>query len=300
MYYQLLADGVNLLYKSNKITWSAESNTTGATLSFESYHSLRMGQIVNFFIDGYECFRGVIVKCNESKLKYTYTCFDYAFYLKNEVVVQFNKVDITSGLSSLLLEHDIKHAIVNIPTKIDKFYAGESIIKIIDDMIDMAMNDQGLYYFRELRGNMLYLELNTEKYINPSVVILDDINIDYSIENVRNKILVMSRAEKATSVIAEAYDDESKWWYGLLQKVEKVDDKELAQAKNIADNMLTKLNKVEHSTTVRVLVLERAELILPHRLIYFNNKKLKGWYRIRSVSHDIVNGRHIVDIGLEW
>ena len=274
MIYKLVSEGIDILYKSNNFTWGSDSKTLGATLTFDSLHSLKMGRVVSFFIDNVEVFRGTVVKCTESKFTYSYTCFDYSSYLKNEVIKQFNNVDVTSGLSSLLLEFGIEHIIINIPTQINKFYKGDPIDKIIDDFLDQAGKDQAVNYFKEMQGAKLVIDRLDNKYIYPKFLYEKDVKIDYSIENMKNKIQVVSNSEDSTPIQAESEDTTAQSYFGVLQHVEKVDEKELSQAKNIADNLLKSLNRTEHSTTVSIVVLSGAETIKANRLIYLSNDKL--------------------------
>ncbi len=301
MIYKLVTKGTDILIKSNNLSWGSDSQSLGSTLAFDSLHSLSMGQVVSFFIDNYEVFRGTVVKCTENKFSYSYTCFDYSFYLKSEVVKQFNNIDVTSGLSSLLLEFGIEHIIINIPTKINKFYKGDSIEKIIDDFLDQAGKDQAVNYFKEMQGAKLLIDRLDSKYIYPKFLYDKDIKIDYTIENMKNKIQVVSNSEESSPIQAESEDKNSQWYYGLLQHVEKVEDKDISQAKNIADNLLKSLNRIEHSTTVPLLVLSGAETIQANRLIYLSNDKLSpGWYKIKSANHTVTSGIHKVNISVEW
>lgn len=301
MLYKLETKGKDILKTSNNLSWGTSSDTLGSQLSFDSLEDLSMGQIVKFFIDGYEVFRGVVVLCTENKFYYNYTCFDYSFYLKNEVVKQFNNVDVTSALSSLLLEHELGHIIVNIPTKINKFYNGVSLADIIDDMIDIAQKDQGKYYYREMDGGRLVIEELEGKAIYPKLV-FGDFTTDWSIENRKNRIIVSSGNEEEGKIEAEAFDEQSKWWHGLLQKVEKVDADNVAQAQNMANNLLSQLNKTTRTATIPCLVLDRAETLKANRYIKIEMPKrwLNGWYKIKSVKHTLVNGVHKADIELEW
>ena len=301
MNYKLVSAGQDILLKSNNISWGTDSQTLGSTLTFDSLHSLSMGQIVSFYIDNFEVFRGAIITCGEEKFTYTYNCFDYTFYLKSEVVKQFNNVDVTSGLSSLLLEFDIKHSIINIPTRIDKYYKGETIASIIDDFLEIASKEQCKNYYKEIQAERLVIECLDNQCIYPKILYDEQINVDWSIENLKNKIQVISNGEDTTPIIAESVDPTSQWKYGQLQHVEKVDEKDISQAKNIADNLLLSLNRIEHSTTIKVVVLDRGETIRANRLMYFNNSKLKaGWYKIKSANHTVANGVHEVSISLEW
>ena len=301
MDYKLVSKGQNILVKSNNISWGTDSQTLGSSLSFDSLHSLSMGQVVSFYINNFEVFRGTVVNCTEEKFTYKYSCFDYAFYLKSEVVKQFNNIDVTSGLSSLLLEFQIQHTIINIPTRIDKYYRGETIASVIDDFLDLAGKEQCLNYYKEIQAERLVIDCIDNKYIYPKVLYDEQISIDYSIENMKNKIQVISNGEDTSPIQAESSDTTAQGYYGILQHVEKVDDKDIAQAKNIADNLMKSLNRIEHKTSIPVLVLEGGETIRANRLMYFNTPKLTaGWYKIKSVTHNVANGIHKANISLEW
>lgn len=300
MIYKLTADGIDILDYSNNITFDSDCDTLSCTLKFDSLSSIRMGGVISLFIDGFEVFRGTVVDCQESKFTYAYTCYDYGQYLNNEVVKQFNKVDATRAMSTLLLEYDISHAIINIPTVIDHFYKDESIASIVDDILEQCQNDQGKNYYKEIIGNMLYIDDLETKYIYPKFIIENDNNIGYSLTNMKNKIIVVSGDEDSAKVQAVAYDPYSKGRYGLYQQVETIDDKDIAQAQNVANNLLKQFNRVEHETTLNIVVLDRGETIRANRLIYIETDKLKGWYKISSATHTVTNGIHKASIKLEW
>lgn len=301
MEYRLTADGIDILEYSNNITFDSNINSLSCTLTFDSLKSIRMGCVISLFIDNFEVFRGTMVDCAEKKFTYSYTCYDYAQYLNNEVIKQFNKVDATSAISSILSEEQLSHAIINIPTIIDKFYKDESVANVIDDIIEQATNDQAKNYFMELIGNMIYIDVLETKHIYPKFIIEDNGNINWSITDMKNKIIVVSGDNTTAKVEAVAYDPYSRGRYGLYRQIETVDDKNVAQAQNIADNLLKQLNRVEHETTINIVVFDRGETIRANRLIYIETDKLeKGWYKISSATHTLNNGIHKVSLKLEW
>lgn len=300
MVYRLTANGTDILDVSNNITWNSDKDTLSCNLSFESLYSIPMGGVVSLYINGLEVFRGVVLTCQEHKFTFSYTCTDYAHYLKNEVITQFNNVEVTQAISSLLLQYEIEHVILNIPTKIDKIYTGETIEKIIDDMLEQSSNDQGQNYYKEIIGAKLYINTDENKAIYPKFIIEDSSDIDWSISELKNKIIVMSDTEDVTKIEAVAYDPYSRGRYGILQKVEKVDDKDISQSQNIANNLLTQLNRVDHTASVNILLLDGAENVRANRYLYLENEKLKGWYKINAVNHSINNGIHKATINVRW
>jgi hypothetical protein len=298
--YRLTANGIDILPKSNNLSWDSDIDTLGVELSFDSLYDLAEGSITSLFINSKEYIRAIIVKKTESKFTYSYTCFDYSFYLKNEVIKQFN-TSASNAISSLLNEYAIKNSIVNIPTKIIKIYKDESIASIIDDILAQSEKDQGIKYFREMRVDTLVVSKLTDMKITPKILISKDITINSSIEEMKNKILVVSSGENNNSTIATAQDTTNQSKYGLLQEIESIDEKDIAQAKNIAANLLKTKNKIFKDTSIPLIGIKDAETIKANRLIELNlDNKLKGWYRIKSASHSLSNNKHAVSISLEW
>lgn len=298
--HKLMVNGIDILPKSNNVAWNSDIDTLGTELSFDSLYSLVEGSVVSFYYNGKEYIRAVVVKKTEGKFSYSYTCFDFSFYLKNEVVKQFN-TSASKAIISLLNEFGIKNSIVNIPTKINKIYKDESIAGIIDDILEQAENDQGIKYFKEMQINSLVVSKLTDMKITPKVLIGSDITINSSIEEMKNKILIVSESESSNTVIATAEDKSNQSRFGLLQEVESVAEKDVAQAKNIANNLLRAKNKIFKDTSIPLVGIKDAETIRANKLIELNiGKKLSGWYRIKSAGHSLSNNIHSVTISLEW
>lgn len=298
--YKLIANNVDILTRSNNLNWRSDIDTLGTELSFESLYNLPEGTIESFYINNKEYIRSIAIKKSEDKFSYSYTCLDYSFYLKNEVVKQFN-TNASNAISSLLNEYRIKNKVVNIPTKIKKIYKDESIASIIDDILDQAEKDQGIKYFKEMQGDTLVVSKLLDMKITPKILISTDITINSSIEEMKNKIIVVSNEENNNSILAMVEDKSNQSKYGLLQEIENVDEKNIAQAKNIAMNLLKAKNKIFRDTTIELLGIKDAETIRANRLIELNvGNKLKGWYRIKSANHTLSKNKHTVNISLEW
>lgn len=298
--YKLIVNNTTILPRSGNLSWSSDIDTLGTELSFESLFNLAEGSIVSFFINNKEYFRGIIVKKSESKFTYSYVAFDYSFYLKNEVIKQFNTT-ASGAITTLLNEYGIKNKVVNIPTKIQKIYKDESISSVIDDILSQAEQDQGIKYFKEMQSDTLIISKLQDMRIAPKILIGSDITINSSIEEMKNKILVVVNGEDNNSIIASSEDKANQSKFGVLQEIESIEEKDISQAKNIANNLLKSKNKIFKNTSINVLGIQGAETIRANRLIELNIKnKLKGWYRIKSASHSLTNGSHKVNISLEW
>jgi hypothetical protein len=298
--HKLLVNGIDILPKSNNLSWSSDTDTLGQQLSFDSLYDVSEGDVISFVFNSKEYIRGIVVNKEEKKFSYSYVCFDFSFYLKNEVIKQFN-TNISNAITSLLNEYKIPCSVVNIPTKIKKIYKDESIASIIDDMLSQAEADQRIKYFKEMNVDTLKISKLSDMKITPKILIPKDIVISSSIEDMRNKIIIVSNEESNSLIQAVAEDKTGQNTYGLLQDIESVDKKDIAQAKNIANNLLKARNKIFKDTSFNVLGLRDAELIRANRLIEINvGTKLKGWYKIKSASHSLANNKHFVSIGLEW
>jgi hypothetical protein len=298
--HKLIANGIDILPYSNNLSWASDEDALGIELSFGSLYNLIEGTIVSLYVNNKEYIRTIVIKKSEGKFSYSYTCFDYSFYLKNEVIKQFN-TSASNAISSLLSEYKIKSSIVSIPIKIEKIYKDEGIAAIIDDILEQAESEQGIKYFKEMQVDTVVIKKLTDMKITPKILIGKDITINSSIEEMKNKILVVSNGEGNNSIQAVAEDRSNQNQFGLLQEIESVDEKDLGQAKNIAKNLLIAKNKIFKDTSLNLLGIKDAETIKANRLIEINiANKLSGWYKIKSASHSLSNNKHTVSISLEW
>ncbi|MEG3040901.1 MAG: hypothetical protein RR891_02780 [Clostridium sp.] len=299
MSYRLLAGGIDILDKCNNITWSSDGDNLGMSLSFESLYDLGDIATITLIINDVQYFRGNTIKKVENKFSFSYTVFDYMMYLKNEVVKQFNNMWSSSAISSLLEEYGVESDVVFIPTIINKIYK-TSISDIINDILKAAELDQGIKYFKEIENNKVVIRKSEDMKIYPKILFETNGGIENNIENMKNKVIVVSNEEDSTSINAESEDSASIAKYGLLQKLETVEVDNIAQAKNTADNLLKELNKISKTTTISALNVSGGEAVKAHRMIEVNDGKLNGWYKIKSVTHTLANNKHTINISLEW
>ena len=119
-----------------------------------------------------------------------------------------------------------------------------------------------------------------------------------SMTDMRNIIVVASSKEKSISIQATAQDDASIAKYGMLQKVEKVDDKNKAQAKNIAANKLTELNKITQKINLHLM---GDDAVRAGRILEFNQPSIDmvGGYLVKNCTHSYSNNNHTMQLELE-
>lgn len=297
--YKLIARNIDILPRSNNISWSSDIDTLGTELSFDSMYDLADGTIVSLYINNKEFLRTMLTNKSEGKFSFNYKCLDFSMYLKNEVIKQFNNLSASDAISSLLNQYKIKNRIVNIPTKIKKIYKDVEISSIIDEILELAEKEQGIKYFKEMQVDTLVIKKLQDMKITPKILINKDIVINSSISDLKNKIIIVDSGD-SNKILATAEDKSSQSKFGLLQQMESVDKKDIAQAKNLANNILKSSNKIFKDTSLSVLGIKDADTIKANRLINLNVGKLNGWYRIKSASHNLSNNKHTVNIGLEW
>lgn len=300
--YKLITGNSDIMYNSNSVTWQSDVDTLGSQVSFESMKDLFEGALVSLFSDKRELVRSVIIKKNWGRWTWNYTTQDYSRYLKNKVIKQFNNITASNAIKSMLSEAYIIGNIVNIPTKINKIYKNKTIAEIIDDILDQAKQDQGIEYFKEIEGNILYIRKLQDMKINPTIILPKEISPESSIENMKNKIQIVSNSEKNNSVIATAENTYRRDWYGLLTDIQEVDDKDIAKAQTIANNALNENNKIARSCNINdIFVISGGEDIKANRLIYLNaGSRLCGFYKIKSATHTLAKGKHKVNLTIEW
>lgn len=267
---------------------------------------LELGGKVVFSRNGATPFSGIIVDVDRSTLhEYKYIAFDYAFYLnKSEVYIQFNGITTTDALKRLCAENNIPVGVItDIPTKVKKIYKGQAISDVMRDLLEMATADTNIKYRFEVRENKLFIEkyadLVIEMAYNPApnvgafnpAELIGSFSESRSIEELKNKILVVGSSEKNTQILATEEDTDSQDHFGTLQKVETVEDKNHAQARNIAKNKLAALNRETRTFSVMLFGDDR---VRAGRTIIFNSPAigLTDNVLVKSCRHSYLSEYH--------
>jgi len=302
--YNLIGMGIDLLPFSNNISWSSSVDTLGVELSFDSLKNIPEGEVVMLYVNGNIEFVGLIVRKSEGKFTYGYTALDFSFNLKNEVIKQFNKLSASKCIINLLGEYSIKSKIVSMPTRINKIYNGSTIADIIKDIIEQCEKDQGIKYFSEMVQDRVEIKKLIDMKISPKIIVSGDFTIDSSIEEMKNKIVITTSDGDNAKILATVEDKTNRKKFGLMQKIESIEEKEIPKAKNIANNLLKDLNKISKETTLDLLISEDSKDIMQikaNRLIYIDipSKIKSNWYRIKSANHTLSNNHHKVSISIE-
>lgn len=189
-----------------------------------------------------------------------------------------------------------------ITTNIAKIYKDMTLSAIIDDILTQAELELGYKYVKEMINETLYIRKQAEYKIFPKFILSNDLTINSSIEDMKNRVLVVSSDEKNNKILATASDAKSINNHGALQEVLTVDAKDISKAKNIATTFLKANNKVFRDTSLPVVILEGGAELRANRSIYipYKNKGLVGWFNIKSVSCKLENEQMKADISIEW
>lgn len=297
--FKLVTSGMDILLYSNSLSWSSDVDTLGTQLSFDSIKDLAEGQVVSLYETDKELIRGIVIKKTDKTNTFSYVVQDYSFYLKNKIpIIQFTNATVSECIKQLISDAYLAGNITDIPTVINQIYRDTTINDIIEDLLSKARSDQGIYYFRDITGNVLNIYRLEDMKIVPNIIV-GDYEIESSIENMKNDISVISSEEKYNSIVASASDETKYSWYGKLSDTVTVDADNVAQALNIAMNKLNELNKIEKSTTVPLVILDESVEIKANRYIYLHSGKLIGYYLVKSAKHSLVDGLHKCDVEIK-
>lgn len=270
--------------------------------TYSSWVSPEMGDTVAVYDDGELIYQGQIIK--ESRIdvcNYNYVCFDNAFYLnKNQCRIQFNNITVKQAIERLCSQENIPCKVdCDINTKVTKIYNGEIISKIIDDLLKLDTDETGIKYRREYNYGSLYI--NAFKYLKmiyDKEPLVGDFNTTRSIENLANKIVIISGSEKQVQIVSTKSDEESIKKYGQWTHYEKVDKKKKGNADKIAQQKLKELNKVKKECS---LTLWGDNYVRSGRILKFNQPKigLVGEFLVTSCEHTYKGDIHTMSCELE-
>lgn len=313
------------LYKNNQeiktasnLTWETTVNTVGSTMSFDvavntTYmpnYNIAVGDIIKLYNNGLITENIVIAQSYNDKNTITYTTVDFGWYLnKSKKVYQF-KTNATDCIKKICGDYGITVVMPSLNTYIKKIYIDSNLIDIIKDILLQVEQEKGTKYYTEMRENKLYiyaqysivinakfrLSSNTNELNSNSVLIAPKRTL--SIEDLRNKITIVTEKDEAIRTIAETSDSASQNKYGILQEVIKTEEKDIAQARNIARNTLEQLNKITEKTSV---TLFGDDTLRAGRVIKLTEEytKINGYYEIISCKNRLENGHLLCDLELE-
>lgn len=309
MSYKLYVNGKSIEGLAGNLSWSSNSDTLGQSLSFEMPFDIQgklipkpfvqLGDKVSLMYKSTNVFFGIVEgEDANGRSPRKYSCFDLAFYLnKSTLTIQFNNKPADACINELCKKFGIKCNVTGIPTKIKKIYKEEAVSDILKDILSIAEKQSGKKYRFEMRGDTLTVFVWKDMHVKVNVQYISDPQRSLSIGNMKNSIEIISGDEKKFKVEASVKDDGSIKKYGLLHHSEAIDDKEKSKAKQVAQNLLKELNKIQEDGSVSLLGNYEARA---GRLITLDEPitGLKGDYYIKDASHTLNNGIHLMTLGL--
>ena len=295
------------------ITKSDNIDSLGVQLSFDYLNNkvidkntvwidLALGNTILMYDDDELLFQGTIQKASRNGLSsYQYDVFDNAWYLnKQEARIQFSGVDVKTAIDTLCKQENIPCEVAcDIPTKVTKIYNGDTISKIIDDLLKQATAETGKRYRREYNNSKLYINaFDNLKMIWDSEPLVSDFSQEFNCDGMANKVVILSGNENNTTVVATKQDDGSIKKYGLYVHYEKIDDKKKAQADNIATK---KLKSMSHPKKSIKCTLMGDNYVRAGRILKFNQPDIGmvGEYLVTSCEHSYDGMKHTMECELK-
>lgn len=304
---------INITKISGDISFTTSLDTLGASFdfsvarnfddpNFSLVETIKCGQIIKFENEEKTLFAGIIVDITTDRFSKSIKCLDFYFYLnKNKVIKQFNELDASSCIRSLLEEIDAKIGNIEpIATSISKIYKNSTIAEIIKDILETVNEELGKKYTLEIEDTTFNLVLHEKIQVHITKTHLGMPSLNESITEMKNIILVISNDQEDESIYATAKDESGIKKYGMLQEIIEVDpDKDdISKVRNIAETKLKELNKIFTKTSLEVLGNDdlRAGRILDIEIKEF---AIKNEFLIKSCTHSFQKGEHICSLELE-
>lgn len=290
------------------LVWGSDESTLGTQLTFSYAQTdvskklpIDAGDIVVMLYAKKKIFTGVVVDISlDSRNPRNITCLDFAFYLnKSDTTIQFKNSPADESIRRLLSKYpNIKLQIDKIPLKITKIYKAKTYSEIIKDILDIVKTQTGVSYVFEMDNQTLVIrkksdltiKINTSQIINPQRKI--------SIQEMKNSVDVVLSGEKSFKVLATSENNTHIKKYGLLKEIHEIEKEEVGKAKNIANKLLSELDKVAEETSVDFLgdVTAKAGRILR---VVEPITGISGIYLIKNASHNISSASYMMNLKLE-
>jgi hypothetical protein len=313
---KIYADDIDITLSAGGIAWQSAIAGLAVTLNFEvvkldakhtKIYLPQEGSIIRL-VTNIEVFRGIVLTVDGgSPNSNKYTAVDFGFYLnKNEETYQFTDASANSAISKICSDFDIPvDSICGIPFVFSKIYLDKSSADIIWDILEQAspvtgyvynfdVTPQGLRIYRlgDLQAAPYFrLSENTAPY--NSVDLRGNVSHSVSIEDLKNSVKVISGDEKGFVHLTTAQNSELITKYGLLQKVEKLDEKETANAAFIAAQRLRELSKKKETFSFEIIESADSYTRAGYEIEVDGAK-----FIIEGTAHSIKNGIHYVKLDL--
>ena len=303
--------------KVGSLSWTDSMDSLGVEFSFTFPYSywdsqfknkLQLGDLIIIKSGKKEITRGIITQTPINGDDYK--GYDYALYLnKSEAIFQCKKIGASKAITQLLARYGVPIGeMPKLTTAINKLYKDVAVSEIIKSILSEVHDETGKSYRMEMtRGKFCirrsgYIKIKP-KYVDElgekvSCTKACSVTGTRSIEDMRNQIIIAGTGDKKAQIKATVKDSKSIKKYGLLSQVETVEKTNQAKAKQKGKNLLKKLNKKTVSFTCE---MPGSTIIRAGRKIYFNRPEagIKGWYKVKSATHNVTEGIYTVSLEME-
>lgn len=303
----------------DNINWADDVENVFISFDFETSEVLDVGQWIELYEkdDDKTVFYGLITKSERTRKEiYKYSGYDMGFYLeKNKITIQYRK---SSTISTAIVDACKRIGIEcgqipSINISYTNLFKNETVSNILQKLLETA-KDKGLntQYFYDCKNG----KLNLYKYlINDSLKgyvaniyklnsfdTINSFNITSSMEEMKNKILVISSVTKnKQTTVNERYttpNNENTGKYGILQEIVEVDADKQVNYKQVAEDTLKERNKITETLSLSVLGDYN---VAKGTITPIKNEKLgiDDFYVILNSSHSISGIKETVSINIE-
>ena len=237
----------------------------------------------------------------------SYTCLDAGRLLTtNDVILQFNNVAAKTALSHLANKAGIQN--ISCPELISSVYdiVKDNAATIAKNILDTVTAENGVPYFLRMMGETLVVRSFGKDCITgycrqednlAAFDILDEAsapNGSWSIEDLRNHVMVYSEADNSVSVLAEAESAESIQRYGRRTALETFSDQNNVTASAKAKSVLTDRNRVTEEFSLHCFGSDR---IVAGCRLRVDLAEFAGEFWVTSVTHHL-GPPHTMDLNL--
>ena len=224
-----------------------------------------------------------------------------SYYNKVVAATPGHNVSPTSGSTGTVSATQVTTE-STITTYTNKIYKDKTLSSIIDDILANATLALGPIYIKEMIADTLYVRLQVEFKVFPTFLLNEDLVVNSSIEDMKNKVIATSSDETTTKILSTVTDPTNIKIYGGLQEVLSLEATDIAKAKTLATNYLKANNKIFRDTTLNIVVIGGGEKIRANRLIGLSiaSKGINGWYNIKAVNNVLADGQYKSALTIEW
>ena len=214
----------------------------------------------------------------------------------NEVIMQFNNCPAKTALSQIANKVGIKTILC--PELVSSVYGiyKESAASIIQKILETVTSENGVPYFVRMAGDTLTVRSYGKDVIDcffrqaenlSQFNVLDEISDpqgEWSIEDLKNRVIIYSEKDSAVSILATASDAGSEARYGRRVAVESFSDDSGVTAQARAKTLLAAKNRVSETFRAEAYGSDRVTAGVRLRP---NIREMTGEFWVKAVTHHL-------------